>query len=286
MKKIIRKYLPSLLIMACTWLAASAQPGTTSFPAPKHEILLLGTFHFNYPGLDQHNAADRFKIDILSDERQKQVQLLTQQLAAFRPTLVLIEAGMPDKQGYIDSIYRDYQKGGFRKSRHEGLQIGFRLADQLKHDRVYTIDANPFNIHLSKQDSAVAGKYATYNHKDYPMWDSLYGAWNKEKDSLSFHRTLQDYFLWANSDEEIRKSHNQYLRYLRKGTAMEPVGADGFISKWYNRNLRIFSNVLRMTGDKPERIVVIFGGGHMPILHHLFSNSLEFKVRRVDEFIR
>lgn len=287
MEKSRKKYIFYLIAFFCSSLNSVGQiRNKVEFPAPKHEVLLLGTFHFNYPGLDQVKATDRFKVDVLATPRQQQLEKLVQQLSRFNPTLILVEGGRPEDQLRIDSLYQEYLKGGLRDKRGELYQIGFRLGKYAGHKKIYTIDALPFNIKFSHNDSVIYNKYSDYVHKDYPLWDSLYSMFHYEDDSLAFVSTFQQYLLHINSTEELKRSHNQYFRYLRKGSSTEPVGADGFITKWYNRNLRIFSNILRQTGDKPERILVIFGAGHMPILKHLLSNSMEFKVRELSEYIK
>lgn len=39
-------------------------------------------------------------------------------------------------------------------------------------------------------------------------------------------------------------------------------------------------------GDQKERVLLIFGAGHIPILKNLFENSLEFRVRELSDFIK
>lgn len=63
------------------------------------------------------------------------------------------------------------------------------------------------------------------------------------------------------------------------------VGAD-MRSAWYNRNLRIFSNIICLPSQPDERILVIIGGGHVPILQHLIENSPEYKLLSVDDYLR
>ncbi len=38
--------------------------------------------------------------------------------------------------------------------------------------------------------------------------------------------------------------------------------------KWYNRNQRIFNNIRKTRPTAEDRIVVLFGNGHMPLLKH------------------
>jgi len=86
---------------------------------------------------------------------------------------------------------------------------------------------------------------------------------------------LKDYLLFLNSDEVHQRDHGQYLLYISVGSKDNPVGADLWLSRWYNRNVRIFANVQRIA-DQNDRILLIFGNGHMHSLKTLFTTSREF----------
>ena len=62
-------------------------------------------------------------------------------------------------------------------------------------------------------------------------------------------------------------------------------GPDYVSGWWFNRNLRILRNIQKI-GAKPEdRILAIFGYGHMNILNLLFDYSPEFKLVKVKEYL-
>ena len=72
---------------------------------------------------------------------------------------------------------------------------------------------------------------------------------------------------------------------FRLGPNADYLGPDDATS-WYNRNLRIFSNLQAITSDTSDRILVIIGAGHLPILRFLAQSSPEYRVRDVAEFVR
>jgi hypothetical protein len=251
----------------------------------KTEVLLLGTFHFAYPDLDGYKTPDSLRIDILSRQRQKEVSDVIAILKRFNPTKIAIEA-MPEKQGQYDSLYRQYLSGNFSNERDERFQLGFRLAKELKHRSVYCIDARPFVKTIGEIDSALDEKYNLNNDTIFAGLDAQYDAFYNYDDTLQKFMSLKDYLLLINSEKYLQYENGKYLTYVRKGTALEPTGADGFISKWFNRNARIFSNIQRMADNKKERILVIFGGGHIPILQFLALSSQELKLRQFSEFVK
>ena len=54
------------------------------------KIFLLGTFHFEYPNLDANKVDKSKQIDILSEQKQKELQKLLDYVALFKPTKICI----------------------------------------------------------------------------------------------------------------------------------------------------------------------------------------------------
>lgn len=66
------------------------------------------------------------------------------------------------------------------------------------------------------------------------------------------------------------------MPFNRVGAGDTYVGAK-LVSKWYERNIKIFANLQRLakTGD---RILVIFGAGHAPTLRELIRYDPELRL--------
>jgi hypothetical protein len=52
-----------------------------------------------------------------------------------------------------------------------------------------------------------------------------------------------------------------------------------------NRNLRIFRNVQRISAAPGERILVIYGSGHLPLLRYMAEASPEYELVEVDRYL-
>jgi len=104
----------------------------------KVKILLLGVFHFDYPGLDGHKSKDEYKMDVLTSQRQIEVGEIVRLLSEFSPTKIAVES---KSQARIDSLYAHYLNGLGTDSRNEIVQLGFRLAKRMSHETVYAVDA-------------------------------------------------------------------------------------------------------------------------------------------------
>ena len=102
----------------------------------KPTVMILGSSHLANPGMDGFN----YKMDdVLAPKRQREIEQLVAQLKPFRPTKIALEA---DERfdAEINANYQCYLKGTYELKRGEGDQIGFRLAKQMGHPKLYGVD--------------------------------------------------------------------------------------------------------------------------------------------------
>jgi hypothetical protein len=57
-------------------------------------------------------------------------------------------------------------------------------------------------------------------------------------------------------------------------------------TEWYNRNLRIYSNLQHLAESPTDRVLMIIGAGHLPILRFIAQSSPELRLRETGEFLR
>lgn len=257
----------------------------------KPQVLLLGTFHFAGEKVDANTTPATLRVDMLTPTRQQQIDELLNQLARFKPTKIAIEAS-PSTKNYIDSLYTAYCKGEFRGNKRveadgELLQIGFELAKRLGHTELFPIDAQAFRPKFSPADSlTMFTKYQQQSDPSFDYWDNQYTLYSSLQDSLKYYSTLKDYLTFLNSDKTQARSIGRWLVTTKRGTSREPIGADQFISRYYNRNLRIYSNIQRTVTSPTERILVLYGNTHLYILKHLLEASPEFKVVPILNYLK
>src|SRR6478672_3548142 len=80
------------------------------------KVLLLGTFHFGYPNLDSHKTDSANYIDVMSAQRQKELQELADVILRFKPTRFYIESW---NTAFHDSLYKEYLAGNYKGGRNE-----------------------------------------------------------------------------------------------------------------------------------------------------------------------
>ncbi|MFT3794325.1 DUF5694 domain-containing protein [Flavobacterium sp.] len=254
-----------------------AKPASDFFPKQKAQILVVGTFHFDYPGLDVHKTSDDNKIDVLREPKKSEVSELVAYIKKFKPTKIVLEA-MPEwKAG--EKLAR-YKKGEFRNERDERYQLGLRIATEMNLDTVYSIDAIPFDDELSKQNPAYFEKF--FDGFDFKT-DDPYAAkifeWYNYEESLLPKTNLLQYFKRFNSRESHQLTYGAYL--VGDFKLDDTRGADILSIWWYNRNLRIFRKVQQITTPQ-DRILMIYGNGHAAVLRQLFECSPEYQFVEFD----
>jgi hypothetical protein len=266
----VRRLAPAALLPLFLIPILGASPPAPDFlgeSGPRASILFVGTFHFADAGLDAYKP--RFPFDALSPARQKEIEEVVRLLAErYRPTKIAIEYPA-HLQARLDSVY-DAERRGLRKpSPNEVTQIGFRLAKQMGHARVYAVDARAReydpDLTLAGYHERIAASLARDSVR-VQEWARRYRALYAYDDSLKSVRPLRETLLYINGPDRLRQGLGHYLvGDVRYGGPGEYVGAD-VASAWWNRNLRIFGSLLRLPASPEDRILVLIGAGHVPIL--------------------
>ena len=244
------------------------------------KVLLVGSFHFAYYNLDAHKVAKEDQIDILSAQKQKEVEALVAYIAKFKPTKIAVESG--SNTGYLMKKYAQWKEGTEAMGKSEKQQLGFRLMDQFGLDTIYGVDARSVaNDLYYAEDSTVIRPYLDeifedYDYKNNDPVTKRYKKYRKADDDLTLTHPLLDYFKYMNSDKVLNRGFGAYLN--GDFTNGDYDGADALTLNWYNRNLRILRNIQNITTDPDDRILVIFGAGHIEILKHLFECTPQYEL--------
>lgn len=232
-------------------------------------LLLLGCYHMDNPGRDLLNlVAD----DVRTPERQRQIESLVRSLAAFQPTKIAVEVNRDDPG--IDARYREDLAHLLGHQASEVVQIGFRLGRLLGHERVHPIDAED-----SFWDEAI-DRATTVDPQHRAalaeMTERLRMELEQDQHVLATS-SVAAFLARLNEPAAIASAHEPYLRYLA-GVIHdgEHVGATA-VGGWYRRNLKIFANLLAIASPG-DRIIVVYGSGHIPLLQHLASSSGVFEL--------
>lgn len=253
--------LGGLAISIASWAQSDARP----------EVLVLGTYHMSNPGHDIHNMqAD----DVLSPRRQQEIAKLIEVLKRFHPTKIAIEADVASQR--VRQEYSDYFAGKYTLSRNETNQIGYRLAKQLGHQAVYPVDVDgefPWQRLVN---------YAKANGRAEKL-DAINANWGKlvkeQGDFLRSHTVLET-LEFMNSDSRAAKDMALYYATVPYGDPFDYAGSD-LLAAWYQRNIRIYHNIVKLIESPNERILVIYGVGHLAWLRQDVANDATVKLGKL-----
>jgi hypothetical protein len=239
----------------------------------KAKVLVVGTFHFTYPGLDGHLTDSSDQIDVLSEKRSREVIELVNYIKKFKPNKIAVEAYDKDR---LTEKLREYKNGKLELPRGEEYQLGFRIAKDFNLDTIYALE----NGAIINEIWGFNGAYFDSLRKDYdykssdPM-DSLKNEWYNYQDKLLNQVSLLEYIKHHNSKEYHEYDYGTYLYGDFK--LDEHRGPDFLSLYWYNRNLRIFRKLQNITDSKDDRILIIYGNAHAALLRQFLTCSPEYE---------
>jgi len=281
MKPIQVSFIVAILCLACSKQKTDQQifkPVSEYFPEEKTKVLVVGTFHFDYPGLDAHKTSDEDKIDVLKEPKKSEVTELVEYIKKFKPKKIAIEAF--DSWKATEKL-KEYKNGEHRDKRDERYQLAMRIANELQLDTLYAIDANTMSEDLEKIDSSYTNSlFKDFDFQSDDPYNKYVYDWITEDEKIIPKVNLLDYFKHFNSKESHQYGYGAYLVGDFKLDNLR--GADILASWWYNRNLRIFRKLQEITESPNDRILVIFGNGHATILRQLLEASPEYEFVEFD----
>ncbi|UYZ58240.1 DUF5694 domain-containing protein [Hymenobacter latericus] len=292
-----RLLLPGLLALS-SFFGCVTSPKSTSAAAasatPRTAIWVLGCDH-----LAQLYKPDKPHTDVLTPQRQAELTALNRQIERFRPDAIMVER-LPEQQGRIDSLYNLYRQGKLELAtlpdgRSEVYQLGFVLGKRLGIGRIYCVNApggtsqsilhEGTNIELYQQATA------QLREKTKTIGQQM----------QSGSMTMGQYLAFLNSPALVQELHTLVYRTPARVTngTLRPdamvdaafisprhVGAE-FISVFYNRDLKIYSNIATTqlaTGSK--RILTIFGARHTGSLQGIFGTDPAFQLVQASEYFK
>lgn len=248
--------------------------------SPKIKVVLLGTFHYGA-------TADAKKTDfpdLFTTRRQQELNIIAAKLARFGVDKFFVEKQFTQQQS-LDSLFKLYQNNKLTDStilRNEIAQLAFRTAKL----------ANCTLVASDNRQELPYDKIKAYEqqHKDdtttlYSFFEQPYPFKTKEKPLRDL--SLSDYYIQINNSYNREKIQFDYLHYaLSYGEGTDFTGEE-FTLSWYDRNLKIFTNVLRnIDVAKDKEIVLLYGSSHTAILRQFFTNHPFFEIVEVEQVLK
>jgi hypothetical protein len=273
-------WLAASLALGASPAAAVAQETAGDLPTLARDgrepakVMILGTFHFHNPNADYAKFEG---IDVLAPERQREIEEVADRLAAFAPTKISVEKPLAASDS-LQARYDRYRSGRLELSRNEVEQVGFRLAARLGLDQVYPIDVRmgmPLDSLMTwagEHDPAFARRFDAYIAEIVSLLDRM-----------QQEETIGENLRFLNEPENVCRANEPYAVQAAEGAGEGYIGAR-VVAVWYDRNLRIFGNLARIAGPG-DRILLVIGAGHAPILRHLVRSHPEMRLVEAVDYL-
>lgn len=231
------------------------------------QVMLLGSYHLANNNRDVINVPIE---DVLTAHRQQQIIGLVECLAQWKPTRIVVEWDRSDQAG-LDSRYATLLAGKYELTANEIDQIGLRLAKQLGHDRVYAVDWNEAAPGDQVQYDFFG--WAERNNQESRLKAFVEEGQNDANSASARMRgqSISEWYQDLNGPEARLKMHQPYFEIATFGSNEDNPGA-AWVGAWYARNLRIFNNINEIVAPQ-ERVLVIYGVGHVHLLDQFFRES-------------
>lgn len=242
-------------IIVAAGLLMLQMPTRAALAAPI-QVMILGTYHMDSPGLDQVNVEVD---DVTQPKRQREIAALVEQLARFGPTKVAVEM-QPKEDTPVIAAFEKFTPADLLKDRNEITQIGFRLAHRMKHRSVFAIDEQSTTVDYFPFDKVEAYATAKGQEAELAMLKSAWAAEGASQNAMQKRLTVSQILRELNAPRAIARAQSAYMLALAIGGGNEWAGAD-LNAAWYLRNAKIHAKLLKIA-NPGDRIVVLYGAGH------------------------
>lgn len=247
-------------------------PAGAAEPTKPVEVMVLGMYHMSNPGLDVNNAkAD----DVLTPRRQREIEILVDELARFRPTRIMVER-VGQGPELTPKSWTEFKPEALASQRDETVQIGYRLANKLSIP-VHGIDERdrPGEESYFPFDKVMAFLDKRGTKSEVERLNAPIQAFIKRFEAAQATQPVATLLAMWNDTGQAPRDMDFYYGTLRWAEGPETPGAD-LNARWYLRNLRIFTKLMQQS--KPgDRVLVVYGSGHGYWLRNLARETPGFR---------
>lgn len=256
--------------------------------------------------MDTHNMTID---DYFSERRQKEIKEVVSKLADFKPTKILVEF-TPKNQPKLDSLYSLYNNGNITlkeipNGKNEVYQLGFRLGKKIGLPTPIAIDYQGYwlgdyvdfiadtleytRYQQQKKQQAQQVDIRSKEYKKNTVSQNLIST-NNWKSIMDNHHYYNNIAIDIKDEKgtmfnyQQRETEIDGLPYFMRSFDFNNIGIE-MITEWYKRNLFIYRNILDQS-ERDDRILVIYGSGHIRHLHQILNDNPNFKTIDPKEYLK
>ena len=240
-------------------------------------VLNVGTFHMgNTPD------ANKTEFDERNAENVRQIHELAKKIAAFRPTIILVEKE-PYHNKKLAASYQEYLKNPKMKFENPGEieLLAYEVGRLSGTKQIYGIDYQkdyyyPMHYELKKQQDTIT----------YKKYEALFTS-NEKRNNINEDKMNVAELLWLNNQPDYLDAMINYNADLMTTVSVNgyPLGAEQ-AAKFYERNLWMFANMNNVPITKDDRIFVLMGATHTAFFKDFLRRSPKFKEVNTLDYIK
>lgn len=280
MKHLIILTLLALSLLGCDKKAPESDTvnvSNTHIESEKIKVLNFATFHMGI-------TTDGQGVDFDEDDKKNQedAKKIAQMISNFKPTIICVE--VPQNEGLeLNEEYQKYLNNPKSPSSYYGevgliaFEVGrlgnLKSLNGIDHKLEYNYNIN--NDLVNEIDSLTFNTFQTNPFAAIPelnIYDQNLSL--MEKLSRMNHPKFLDFLIIANAD---------MLSFVGSKEGFE--GADE-AAKYYQRNLRIYSNLNRIPMTKEDRVFILSGGSHTAFLNEFMKRSPKYEVVNTLDYLK
>lgn len=241
------------------------------------QVLNFATFHMGATS-DAHST----EFDEENAKNQADARSIAQRLAEFRPTIVCVEVER-ERNDELAEAYAAYLAEPTVPSTYYGEVglVAFEIARIAGLERLHGIDhrlSYNYSIAGEIKNAIDPASFLGFAEDPYRGWPEL----RIDEDALSLLEKLRHFNTPAFLDFLIVVNADMLAL---AGTENGFEGADE-AAKYYQRNLRIYSNLNRIRMKPDDRVLVISGGSHTAFLRGFLQRSPKFEMVETGPYLR
>ncbi|MFK8017289.1 MAG: DUF5694 domain-containing protein [Gammaproteobacteria bacterium] len=271
----------ALIYSGCTATTPSQDDTAQAVAASDDvQVMVLGSYHF------AGSSSDLVNLDVdsvLTDARQQELQGVANALAQFKPTAVVTER-VTDAPFYLDPHYREFTPEWLTERSNERVQLAYRVAHQLRLQRVYGLDEQPAD---GEPDYFPFGKLAAHAAQtglDTELNQFVQEFRGKAENEMARlnQGSIAEALLAVNNGPLSKPDFYYQLQRFDQGEAQPAAELQGY---WFMRNAKIFSKLDDVV-QPGDRVLVVYGAGHKFWLEHLVTQTPGYALIKPDAYLQ
>ena len=266
--------LATLILFSCNTEIKNEKENNKNKLNPETEInRKIRVLNFGTAHLSQTTDANSSQIDLNDPNEKADLKKLVERIVEFKPTIICLELE-PKNNDYIASTYSEYVKDQSKRLNYsdELNSIGFEVARLSGTNRIYGIDSQTGFDYLSLVEIA--------NKK---IADSLYISQVMDNYRLVNALKFKEQFRTINTRDYKMETFDLYNFLATQHTTGNQEGVDE-ISKFYQRNLKMYSNFNDIEMTVNDRVFILLGATHTAYFDIFLENNPRFELEDPNEY--